>query len=252
MKRQEFLKQLNEWLSPENFKDVAENGLQVQGAEEIRHVVCGVSANQKLIQEAIDRKAQAIFVHHGIVWGGGMRQLTGWLGERVRMMMAHDINLFAYHLPLDAQPLWGNNAGLADVLGMSDDREAFGIYKGKTIGFKGDFKQKNTLAEVVARHEKNVGQPLQVFGDLTREVRSFGVCTGGAPDRLSEAIDDGLDLYVTGEATEWVQAMAEESGVSFIAGGHHNTEVFGARSFACEIASLEGLTAEFVNIPNSA
>ena len=82
--------------------------------------------------------------------------------------------------------------------------------------------------------------------------QSFGVCTGGAPDRLAEAIEDGLDLYVTGEATEWVQAMAEESGVAFIAGGHHNTEVFGARSFACEIASLDGVSAEFINIPNPA
>ncbi|MBL90804.1 MAG: Nif3-like dinuclear metal center hexameric protein [Myxococcales bacterium] len=252
MKRQDFLKQLNEWLLPENFKDMAENGLQVEGAEDVTHVVCGVSANQKLIQAAIDKKADAIFVHHGIVWGGGMRQLTGWLGKRVKMLMSHDINLFAYHLPLDAQPAWGNNAGLADALGMSAEREPFGVYKGKSIGFKGAVTKPMTLADMVKQHEAQVGKTLQVFGDLSKPIRHFGVCTGGAQDRLSEAIDDGLDLYVTGEATEWVKAMAEESGVAFIAGGHHNTEVFGARSFSCQIASLEGVTAEFVDIPNPA
>ena len=126
------------------------------------------------------------------------------------------------------------------------------MYKGKAIGFKGAVNGEMTLADMVALHEKNVGKPLQVFGDLSQRIRSFGVCTGGAPDRLAEVIDDGLDLYVTGEATEWVQAMAEESGVAFIAGGHHNTEVFGARSFACEIAAIDGLSAEFVNIPNPA
>ena len=252
MKRKDLLNQLDAWLAPENFKDMAENGLQVEGAEDIQHVVCGVSANQKFIQEAIDRKAEAIFVHHGIVWGGGMRQLTGWLGKRVKMLMTHNINLFAYHLPLDAQPQWGNNAGVANALGMSQDREAFGMYKGKAIGFKGAVSKAGTLADMVALHEKKIGKPLQVFGDLNQPIRHFGVCTGGAPDRLAEAIDDGLDLYITGEATEWVQAMAEESGVAFIAGGHHNTEVFGARSFACEIAGLDGLTAEFVDIPNPA
>ena len=156
------------------------------------------------------------------------------------------------HLPLDAQREWGNNAGLADALGMAEGREPFGIYKGKCIGFKGACAQPTTLADIVRLHEEKVGKPLQVFGDLTRPIQSFGVCTGGAPDRLAEAIEDGLDLYVTGEATEWVQAMAEESGVAFIAGGHHNTEVFGARSFACEIASLDGVSAEFINIPNPA
>lgn len=252
MKRNDFLAQLNAWLCPEDFRDMAENGLQVEGTDDIQHVVCGVSANQKLIQAAIDKKADAIFVHHGIVWGGGMRQLTGWLGKRVKMLMANDINLFAYHLPLDAQPHWGNNVGLANALGMVEDREAFGEYKGKKIGFQGALAKSVTLGELIKVHEEKVGKPLQVFGDLAKTINRFGVCTGGAQDRLSEAIDDDLDLYVTGEATEWVQAMAEESGVAFIAGGHHNTEVFGARSFAGQIAALPGVTAEFVDIPNPA
>lgn len=251
MKRDELGALLNLWFEPDRFKDVAENGLQVEGRDEVEHVVCGVSANQRLIDVAIGRGADAIFVHHGLVWGGGIRKLTGWLGERVRSLMANGISLFAYHLPLDAHPSLGNNAGLADALGLARDREPFGAYKGQLIGAQGRLEAPTRLDSVVETLRARVGPPLAVFGDPERLVSSVGVCTGGAPELLHDAIDAGLDLYVTGETTEWVKAIAEESGVAFIAGGHHATERFGARRVA-EALTAQGLRAEFVDVENPA
>lgn len=243
---------LDRWLEPARFRDVAENGLQVEGRDEVRTVVCGVTANAALIDAAIDAKADAIFVHHGLVWGGGMRKLTGWLGVRVRRLFEGGLSLFAYHLPLDAHPTLGNNAGLADALGVTAERAPFGEYKGQLIGARGALTDgPMPLADVVDRVRKNVGEPPFVFGDLAREVRQVGLCTGGAPELLQAAVDERLDLYVTGEVTEWSKAVAQETGVAFIAAGHHNSERFGPRRVA-EALAAEGLDARFVDVENPA
>lgn len=252
MHRDDLAKLLDGWLEPANFRDVAENGLQVEGKANIERVVCGVSANRALIDAAIERKADAIFVHHGIVWGGGMRRLDGWLGERVRRLMANDITLFAYHLPLDAHPELGNNAGLADALGLEKEREPFGEYKGQAIGVKGELAGGTlAFADIIARVKEQVGEPLVAFGEPGRPVDRVGVCTGGAPELLYDAIAERLDVYITGEVTEWVKAVAEESEVCFIAGGHHATERFGAERVAKALAA-EGLETEFVDVENPA
>ena len=190
MKRTELNAKLNAWLQPEKFRDVAENGLQVEGRADIQRVVCGVSANQALIDAAVEKKADAIFVHHGLVWGGGIRALKGWLAARVRTLMAHEISLFAYHLPLDAHPTFGNNAGLADALEMGETRIPFGEYKGQAIGIQGELTEPRTLDSMVARIETQVGAPLAVFGDGSRTIRKIGICSGGAPDLLHQAIDE--------------------------------------------------------------
>jgi len=252
MDRDDLEKLLDGWLEPTRFKDVAENGLQVEGKRSIERVVCGVSANRTLIDAAIERQADAIFVHHGIVWGGGIRRLSGWLGERVRRLMGEGISLFAYHLPLDAHPELGNNAGLADALGLAADREPFGEYKGQLIGARGALEGGATsLGDMVARVQQHVGEPLVVFGDAGKRIETVGLCSGGAPELLYEAIDQRLDLYITGEVTEWVKAVAEEAGVAFIAGGHHQTERFGVERIAGAL-SREGLHAEFVDVENPA
>lgn len=241
---------LNGWLQPGRFHDVAENGLQVEGRPEVTRVLTGVSANQALIDEAVRQGADAIFVHHGLVWGG-IRRLDGWLAKRVRTLLTHEISLFAYHLPLDAHPCLGNNAGLADALGIGVEREAFGAYKGQDIGAAGVLDEPCALDAFVERVRQKVGPPLAVFGDPSRQIRRVGVCSGGAPDRLHEAIEKGLDLFVTGEVTEWVKAVAEESGVAFIAAGHHATERFGAQAVARALIQ-EGLTAAFFDVENPA
>lgn len=239
---------LDGWLEPGRFGDVAENGLQVEGRAEVRRVVCGVTASQALIDRAVADGADAIVVHHGLVWGGGIRRLAGWLGRRVRTLLAADVSLFAYHLPLDAHPTLGNNAGLAEAIGVAVEPTPFGAYRGQTIGLRGRLGGE-PFADVVARVRAAVGEPAWVFGDPARRIETVGLCTGGAPDLLHEAIDAGLDCYVTGEATEWVTSVAAESGVAFVAAGHHATERFGPKRLAAALAA-EGLDARFVDVPN--
>ena len=251
MHRAALLSLLDALLTPASFRDVAENGLQVEGEPEIGRVVTGVSANRPLIERAIDERADAIFVHHGLVWGGGMRQLTGWLKDRVALLLAHEISLFAYHLPLDAHRTLGNNAGLAAALDVDVDPEPFGHYKGQAIGVRGALRAPVTLGALSARVKGAVGAPLAVFGDSDRTLQTVGICSGGAPDLLHEAISCGLDVFITGEVTEWVKAVAEESGVAFIAAGHHATERFGAQRVADHL-SEQGLCATFVDVENPA
>lgn len=239
---------LDGWLEPARFDDVAENGLQVEGRAEVRRVVCGVTASQALIDQAVAAGADAIVVHHGLVWGGGMRRLTGWLGRRVRTLMAAEISLFAYHLPLDAHPTLGNNAGLAEALGVTLEAIPFGLYRGQAIGLRGRLAR-TSFGDLLARLRSAVGEPVCAIGDPGRPVETIGLCTGGAPELLHEAVDAGLDCYVTGEPTEWVPSVAAESGVAFVAAGHHATERFGPRRLAAALAA-EGLDARFVDVPN--
>ena len=250
--RGEFGALLEEWLQPTRFTDVAENGLQVEGAEVVTKVVTGVSANRALIEAAIDVGADAVVVHHGLVWGGGIRRLDGWLKERVRLLLQHRINLFAYHLPLDAHAELGNNAGLAHALGVVATTP-FGRYKGQLIGVQGALSPRATLPGLVERARKNVvgDGVVHAFGDPRRELSSIGLCTGGAPDLLHEAVDVGLDVYVTGEVTEYVKAIADESGVCFLGLGHHATERFGPRALA-DALRAQGFDAAFADVDNPA
>jgi dinuclear metal center YbgI/SA1388 family protein len=248
MLRREFTSLLDDWLKPATFTDSAENGLQVEGRDEIEKVVCGVTANRALILAAIENDADAIVVHHGLVWGGGLRRLEGWIGERVRLLMKSDVNLFAYHLPLDAQPDFGNNAGLARALELVDVAP-FGRYKGQLIGLSGRLPtplKPHELYDVVARR---IGKPIQFVG--TDVVETIGVCSGGAADILHDAVAAGLDAYLTGEPAEWSQAVAQETGVAFIAAGHHATERFGPRALA-EKLQRHGVEAMFVDVENPA
>lgn len=249
MKREELRRVLDDLLRPTTFTDVAENGLQVEGRDDVGAVVCGVSSSLALIDAAIEKGAGAVVVHHGIVWGGGIRKLDGWLGERVRRLMKHGISLFAYHLPLDAHAEVGNNAGLARALGIAE-LTPFGKYKGQLIGLRGTMTPPIAPGALATLVRQRVGPPLAVF-DGGRDIRTIGVCTGGAPELLHDAIADGLDAYVTGEVTEWVKAVAEESGTSFVAAGHHATERFGPRQLAEKLRSL-GVDASFVDVENPA
>jgi dinuclear metal center YbgI/SA1388 family protein len=239
---------LDGWLEPGRFDDAAENGLQVEGRAEVRRVVCGVTASQALIDQAVAAGADAVVVHHGLVWGGGIRRLTGWLGRRVATLLAHEVSLFAYHLPLDAHPSLGNNAGLAEALGVTLESTPFGAYRGQTIGLRGRLAGQS-FADVLARVRATVGAPVCAVGDPGRPVATIGLCTGGAPELLHEAIDAGLDCYVTGEVTEWVPSVAAEAGVAFVAAGHHATERFGPRRLAAALVA-RGLDARFVDVPN--
>jgi dinuclear metal center YbgI/SA1388 family protein len=231
------------------FKDYGPNGLQVEGRAELRRIVSGVTASQALIDAAIADGADAILVHHGLFWRGQDGRLVGWLGERVRRLMAHGINLFAYHLPLDAHPELGNNAQLGARLGLFADAR-FGEQE---LGFAAPAGESVSLAALAGRAQTALGGrvPLVLPGD-GRALTRIGWCTGGAQGYFEAAIAAGVDAFLTGEVSEPQAHLARETGVAFLACGHHATECFGAPAVARNVAEHFGLEHRFIEIANPA
>lgn len=249
MHRDDLTRLLDAWLAPSAFTDAAENGLQVEGRADIERVVCGVTASLELIELALEAKADAIVVHHGLVWSGGIRRLDGWLGARVRRLIKADVNLFAYHLPLDAHPELGNNAELARTLGVVETRP-FGRYQGQLIGVAGSLAEPMAPGAFLERVAERVG-PVHPASRLTDAVRTVGIVSGGAASMLHDAIAERLDVFVTGEPAEWSHAVSFETGVGFVAAGHHATERFGVTALAARLAT-HGLEARFLDVENAA
>ena len=240
-------------LLPERFKDYGPNGLQVEGKAQIAHIVSGVTASRALIEAAVAAKADAIFVHHGLFWRGQDGRVAGWMKQRLQLLLAHDINLFAYHLPLDAHPEWGNNAQLGRVLGLVPDAR-FGE---QDLGFAAPaaFTDGAALADHVARA---LGRAVTLVaahaepGAAPRAVRRVAWCTGGAQSYFESAIAAGADAFITGEISEPQAHLAREMGVAFIAAGHHATERYGAPALAQHVAAQRGLAHTFIDIDNPA
>jgi dinuclear metal center YbgI/SA1388 family protein len=233
-------------LAVERFKDYGPNGLQVEGRAEVSRLVSGVTASRALIDAAIEANADAILVHHGLFWRGQDGRLTGWLAERVKRLMANGINLFAYHLPLDAHAEFGNNAQLGLQLGLVADAR-FGEQE---LGFAGPAAL--TLDALAARVRAKLGRaPLVLPGD-GRALTRIGWCTGGAQGYFESAIAAGVDAFITGEVSEPQAHLARETGVAFLACGHHATERFGAPAVAAHVAEHFGLEHRFVEIENPA
>ncbi len=235
-------------LAVERFKDYGPNGLQVEGAAAVSRLVSGVTASRALIDAAIEWRADAILVHHGLFWRGQDGRLTGWLAERVKRLMAHGINLFAYHLPLDAHAELGNNAQLGLRLGLVADAR-FGEQE---LGFAGSTGGALTLEALAARVGAALGHaPLVLPGD-GRALARVGWCTGGAQGYFEAAIAAGVDAFLTGEVSEPQAHLARETGVAFLACGHHATERYGAPAVAAHVAERFGLEHVFVDIDNPA
>ncbi|NIF84222.1 Nif3-like dinuclear metal center hexameric protein [Comamonas sp. Tr-654] len=248
IERNTLLSVFNGLLQPERFKDYGPNGLQVEGKSEIRRIVSGVTASRALIEAAIEAGADAIFVHHGLFWRGMDGRITGWLKERIRLLLAHDINLFAYHLPLDAHAELGNNAQLGARLGVQG-QAAFGD---QNLGWLADvdFADAAALAEHV---QSLLGRKVTLAGlQDHRPIRKLAWCTGGAQGFFESAIAAGADAYITGEISEPQMHVAREMGVSFIAAGHHATERYGAPAVAAHVARECGLEHRFIDIDNPA
>ena len=235
-------------LALERFKDYGPNGLQVEGRAEVRRLVSGVTASRALIDAAIDAEADAILVHHGLFWRGQDGRLVGWLAERVKRLMAHGINLFAYHLPLDAHAEFGNNAQLGLQLGLIADAR-FGEQE---LGFAGPAVQERSLSALAQRvHAVLAREPLVLPGD-GRALKRIGWCTGGAQGHFEAAIAAGVDAFVTGEVSESQAHLARETGVAFLACGHHATERFGAPAVAAHVAERFGIEHRYIEIENPA
>lgn len=248
LSRDTLLQSFDALLQPERFKDYGPNGLQVEGKRVVARIVSGVTASRALIDAAIAAQADAIFVHHGLFWRGQDGRVTGWMKERLQRLLAHDINLFAYHLPLDAHPELGNNARLGAELGFAADAR-FGEQE---LGFAG--RTAFDHAAALARHvEQVLGRPVTlVEGEPGRPIRRVAWCSGGAQGYFEAAIAAGADAFLTGEISEPQAHLARECGVAFLAAGHHATERYGAPAVAAQVAAQWGLEHRFIDIANPA
>ncbi len=246
--RQELLQHFDALLQPARFKDYGPNGLQVQGKARIERIVSGVTASRALIDAAIAARADALFVHHGLFWRGQDGRIVGWMKERLQRLLAHDINLFAYHLPLDAHPELGNNAQLGLRLGWRADAH-FGEQE---LGFAAQaaFADARRLTEHV---QTVLGRSATLVApEPARPIRRVAWCSGGAQGYFESAIAAGADAFLTGEISEPQAHLARETGVAFIAAGHHATERYGAPALAGHVAAQLGLEHRFIEIDNPA
>lgn len=248
---------LNNWLDatlqPQRFKDYCPNGLQVEGKQSIRHIITGVTASRALLEEAVRRKADAILVHHGWFWKNEDPCLVGTKLERIALAVRNNLNVFAYHLPLDAHPQLGNNAQLGRMLGLTPDLDADG--KPHTCGpddlvWLGRCPPGTTFKSL----GQTVGQALQreplLIGDPQQPIDRVAWCTGGAQNMVQAAVDAGAQAYITGEASEPNFHIANETGVGFIAAGHHATERYGVQAVGQAINEHFGIKVEFVDLTN--
>ena len=249
--RQQLVTAFDDLLQPARFKDYGPNGLQVEGRERISRIVSGVTASQALIDAAIEARADAVFVHHGLFWRSQDGRVTGWMKQRLSRLMAHDINLIAYHLPLDAHPELGNNAQLARVLGLQADAR-FGEQDLGFIGQAADGREFDNAAALAAHVEGVLGRAVLAVDGSQGPIRRIAWCTGGAQGYFEAAIAAGAQAFITGEISEAQTHYARECGATFLACGHHATERYGAPAAAARIAADLGLEHQFIDIPNPA
>jgi dinuclear metal center YbgI/SA1388 family protein len=250
IQRQELLALFDGLLQPARFKDYGPNGLQVEGKDTITRIVSGVTASRALIEAAIDARADAIFVHHGLFWRGQDGRVVGWMKQRLQLLLAHDINLFAYHLPLDAHPELGNNAQLGRVLGLAADVHFGEQDLGCVAGAQ--FAGAQALADHVGTALGRGVTLVQPEESLRRPIRRVAWCTGGAQGYFEPAIEAGADAFITGEISEPQAHLARETGVAFIAAGHHATERYGAPAVAAHVALQAGVEHLFIEVDNPA
>lgn len=244
--RDELTNYVNQLLEVERFQDYCPNGLQVQGKNTIRKIVSGVTASLALIEKAVEAKADAIIVHHGWFWKNDESPIVGQLYRRLKLLMDHDISLFAYHLPLDAHPKVGNNAQLGKIAGW----KYTGQSSIKSLISLGEPKSVQTLENFAVTLGKNLGREPLVIGDKTRKIKRIAWCTGAAQSYFDAAILEGVDVFISGEVSEPTFHLAQESGVAYIAAGHHATERFGVAALGEALAKKFGITHEFIDIPN--
>ncbi len=249
--REQLLQGFDALLQPARFKDYGPNGLQVEGRAEICNIVSGVPASRALIEAASAAQADAIFVHHGLFWRGQDGCVTGWMKQRLRLLLAHDINLFAYHLPLDAHPELGNNAQLGLRLGL----QASARFGEQDLGFLGGRADGGVFdnAATLASHVENVlNRPVIQVIPSQSAIKNIAWCSGGAQGYFESAIAAGADAFITGEISEPQAHYAREMGVAFIACGHHASERYGAPAVAAHMAAQFGLSHQFIDIDNPA
>lgn len=243
------IRYLNDYLRTADFRDYGPQGLQIEGRESIRRIVTGVSSNLQLIDAAIENDADLLLVHHGLFWEGDPVVLTGWRRRRIARVLQVDLNLAAYHLCLDAHEQVGNNAVAARALGLTAIR-GWCTHRGQPIGMRGEWEEPLPWREAVDRINRLYQSDALLFPFGPDMVRRVGIVSGGAQREVFTAIDDELDLFITGEASEYVMSAAREGCIHFIGAGHHNTERLGVRALGEHVAQRFELEHRFIDIPN--
>ena len=247
--RDEIVSYLDDLLEPAAFDDYGPNGLQVPGSDEVELVVTGVTASLELLERAEDAGAQLVLCHHGLFWDFHPRTISPAMKRRLELLFSRGMSLVAYHLPLDAHADSGNNALLCDALGLSQG-ERFGGHRGRPIGFVGRSDEGVALAELRRRCATALGREPFVWDAGPECVHAVGVVSGAGASMLREAVDQGLDAFLTGEPAEHAMADAREAGIHFIAAGHYATETLGVRSLGERLSMQFGVEHRFVEIPN--
>jgi dinuclear metal center YbgI/SA1388 family protein len=237
---------LSEFLQCSAFRDYCPNGLQVEGRHHVDVIVTGVTASRALIEAAVGAHADALLVHHGYFWKGEDPRMIGTRRERIALLLAHELNVFAYHLPLDAHPDVGNNAMLARILGLQME----GRFGDQDIAAYGRLPQPIVLADFAQLLEQRLGRPPLLIGEAARTVQRIAWCTGAAQGYFEAAIRRGVDAYISGEVSEQTYHLARESGIAFVAAGHHATERYGVQALGEHLAKRFGIQQRFIDIPN--
>lgn len=250
MQLSELVAYTNRLLAVENFSDYSPNGLQVQGRPEVHTLISGVTACQALLDAAIAHQADAILVHHGWFWKNEDPRIVGMKQRRLATLLRHDISLMAYHLPLDAHPVLGNNAQLARQLDLTITGTAGG--QGRTPGLVmlGELAEPVSGTDFAARIETQLRRkPLYIPGNAV-PIRRLAWCTGAAQSYIDTALNEGVDAFLTGEASEPTVHFARESGLHFFAAGHHATERYGVQALGAHLAQQFALRFTFIDIDN--
>ena len=239
----------DEYLSVNTFKDSSLNGLQVEGKNEIKKIALGVSCNQRLFKTAQKNSCDLIITHHGLLWNKRWQYIRGPQKDRIKFLLDNEISLAAYHLPLDAHPEIGNNPVGLKRLGI-EIKGKFGWYDGSYIGLWGKLKDKMTFVKFKEKVDKIFNTRSQSVAGGKTMIETVAFVSGGARMYLEEAIDKGIDVYLTGETNESAPAMAIEGGINFISAGHYNTEKFGVMSLGEVLEKRFGVKTEFNDVPN--
>ncbi len=228
------------------FKDYCPNGLQVEGRAEVRRIATAVTSSQAVLDEAIAWGADAILVHHGYFWRNEDATIVGIKKRRIAQLLHNDVSLFAYHLPLDAHAELGNNAQLGKLLGLVEQ----GRFGEQNMVCKGVLNTPQTLAQFGLKIEQSLQRKPQIIGDGEKMIRTVAWCSGGAQGYFEQAVAQGVDAYLTGEISEQNFHLANETGVAFIAAGHHATERFGIQALGAHLADQFGLEHRFFDQAN--
>ena len=246
--RDELTSYLERALDINRFRDYCPNGLQVEGRQQIGRLVSGVTASLALIEAAVADGADAILVHHGYFWRGEDQRMVGIKQRRIKQLLTHDINLLAYHLPLDMHPEFGNNAQLAARLGLV----AEGRFGDDGLGWLGRIAQADvrTAGELASHIEQKLGRAPLLIGDPGQPLGKLGWCTGAAQNLLGDAIAAGASAYISGEISEPTVHLARESSVAYLGCGHHATERYGVQALGEHLAATFGVAHRFIDIPN--